>query len=112
MKRSRMVPVVAICLFLVLPLALGACGGGDGDKAIVGVWTDEAGMMDYEFTSDGKLVIVFMGEEEETSYSAKDGTLFFPDPDTGEEAQIDYRVEGDRLIMSFDGEEGVLVRKE
>ncbi len=111
MKKRWLVLLIAVCLTAVLPLALGACGGGDGDEAIVGVWTDELGMMDYEFTSDGRLLVTFTGETEEISYIAKDGRLSFVDPETGEEQAIDFRVEADTLLMTFEGEEGVLVRK-
>jgi hypothetical protein len=96
-------------LLLVVALAFAACGGG-GD-ALVGVWTDEQGLMEYEFMSDGALVVRFMGEEEQTTYSADEGRLMFPDPDTGEQSEIQYKIEGDKLIMILDGEEGILVRK-
>jgi len=112
-KKPWMVLLVAAGLLLVLSVAIAACGGGgNGDDALIGVWTDEQGLMEYEFKSDGALVVRFMGEEEQTTYSADDGRLNFPDPDTGEQAEIQYKVEGDRLLMIFDGEEGILVRKE
>ncbi len=107
-----MVLIVVGALLLVVALAFAACGGGgNGDDALIGVWTDEQGLMEYEFTSDGALVVRFMGEEDQTTYSAEDGRLMFPDPDTGDQSEIQYRVEGDKLIMTFDGEEGILIRR-
>ena len=109
MKKPWKVLVLAICLLFVLPLVLAACGGGD--NAIVGIWTDQDGFIEYEFKSGDVLVVRFMGEEEQTTYSAKDGKLSFPNPDTGEQDEIDYRIDGDNLIMNVGGEEGTLVRK-
>lgn len=111
--RTVMLLLLIVCLSATIGIGIAACGGGETDdsKAIVGVWTDEQGLMDYEFKSDGALVVTFMGQGDETTYSVKDGKLFFPDPDTGEENQLDFRVEGDKLIMNFDGEEAILVRK-
>jgi hypothetical protein len=111
-KKSSSVLLMVGGLLLTLALAFSACGGGGGDDAIVGVWTDEQGLVEYEFKSDGALVVTFMGQEDQTTYSTEDGLLMFPDPDTGEQSEIQYRVEGDRLIMTLDGEEGILVRKE
>ena len=112
MKKPRRVLALAICLLFVLPLALAGCGGAEGgDDAIVGMWTDEDGVIEYEFKSDGVVVVRFMGEEEQSTYSAKDGKLSAPDPETGELSEIDYRIDGDNLIMGVDGEGGTFVRK-
>ena len=112
MNKPRKVLALAICLIFVLPLALAGCGGGGGgDDALVGIWTDEGGSMEFEFKSDGVLVFRFMGEEEQSTYSAKDGELSSPNPETGELSETVYRVDGDTLLMGVDGQEGTLVRK-
>ena len=112
MRKPWKVLALAICLLFVLPLALAGCGGGEGgDDAIVGIWTDEGGVIEYEFKSDGVVVVRLMGEEEQSTYSAKGGKLSSPDPETGELSEIDYRVDGDYLILSADGEEQTFARK-
>jgi hypothetical protein len=42
---------------------------------------------------------VGMGDEQQTTYSAKDGNLYFPDPDTGQQSEIDCRIE---MLCSID----------
>jgi len=112
MRKWGLVLAVLVAVLAILSVGLAACGDESAvDEAIVGVWTDEAGLMDYEFRSDGVLVVTFMGEADETTYSTSDGKLFFPDPDTGEENQLGYRVEDGKLIMDFEGQEAVLVKK-
>lgn len=111
MKKSRMALVIVFGLLIALSAGLAACGGGNGDDPIVGKWTDEYGMVEYEFKSDGTLVVGFMGEEEKAQYSVQGGKLSFPDAMTGEQLDVDYKVEGDKLIMTFEGEEVVLVKK-
>jgi len=112
MRMPWKVLILAICLLVVLPLALGACGGGGGGgDALLGTWTDSTGVMEYEFKSDGTLLVTFMGEEQPMNYSVKDDTLTLKDEETGEEAAIDYTIEGDNLKLSFEGDEETLVRK-
>ena len=112
MKKPWIVLALAICLLFVLPLALAGCGGGEGgDNALVGIWADEDGLIEFEFKSDGVMVLRFMGEEEQSTYSAKGGKLSAPDPETGELSETEYRIDGDTLLMGVDGEEGTLVRK-
>jgi hypothetical protein len=112
MKQPWKVLSLVICLLVVLALILAGCGNGGGDDALLGVWADSSGPMEYEFKSDGTLVLRYLGEEEETTYTVEEGTLFAVDPDTGESEEIEYVVEGDTLILGSDGEYGTLARKE
>ena len=112
MKKPWQALAVAICLLVVLSFALAGCGGGEGDDALLGVWTDPSGVMELEFRSDGTLLMRAMGQEEQGTYTAKDGKLSSPDPETGESAEVEYAVEGDTLSLGPDGEEGTFLRKE
>jgi Family of unknown function (DUF5640) len=111
MKRPRTVLLLGLCLILVLSFILAACGDGEGDDALLGVWTDPTGVIEFEFKSDGTVLIRAMGQEEQATYTAKDGKLSAPDPETGELNEVDYTVDGDTLILGADGEEGTLIRK-
>jgi hypothetical protein len=111
MKKPWIVLMVAVCMVLALSFALAGCGGGEGDDALVGVWTDPAGVVEFEFQSDGTMIMRAMGEEEQTTYTAKDGKLSAVDLETGEPSEVDYTIDGDTLILGADGEEGTLVRK-
>ena len=111
MKKPWNVLPLAIFLLVVLSLALAGCGGGEGDDALVGVWTDPTVVMELEFQSDGTMIMRAMGEEEKTTYTAKDGKLSAVDLETGEPSEVDYKIDGDNLILGADGEEGTLVRK-
>jgi hypothetical protein len=112
MKRPFRFLVLAICILFAMPLTLAACGDGQGDDALVGVWADPQGVIEYEFKSDGTLVLRLMGDEAQTTYTAKDGKLSAANPDTGEMSAVDYTIEGDNLILGVDGEEGTLIRQE
>ena len=112
MKKCGMVLTLLVAVLAIMSMGLAACGDEIAvDEAIIGLWTDEAGLMDYEFRPDGVLVVTFMGEADETTYSTSNGKLLFPDPDTGEENQLGYRVEDGKLIMDFEGQEAILVKK-
>ncbi len=112
MKKPWQALALAICLLVVLSLALVGCGDGEGDDALLGVWTDPSGVMELEFRSDGTLLMRAMGQEEQGTYTAEDGKLASPDPETGEVSAVEYAIEGDNLILGPDGEEGTFVRKE
>jgi hypothetical protein len=113
MKRTWVALVSVVCLVLALSFAMAGCGGG-GD--IVGTWTDGEGM-DFEFKSDGALIVGVMGQKFELSYEVKDSVISITDEgSTGLGAflpdKIDYRVDGDELaLISPDGQEQVLTRK-
>jgi len=109
MKRSRTVLALAICLLAALALGLAACGGGGGD--IVGTWTDNDGM-EFEFTSDGAMIVSFMGQKAEATYSVKDGKLHISGAEAaGFPEEIAYKIDGDKVTMtSPDGEEQTLTR--
>ena len=112
MKKPRKALALAICLLIVLAIAVAGCGGEEGDDALIGVWTDPSGVMELEFKSDGTLVMRAMDQEEQGTYTAEGGKLFSPDPETGEVSEVEYKIEGDTLLLGPDGEEGTLVRKE
>ena len=112
MKKPLKVLAFATCLLFVLSFAFAGCGNGEGDDALVGVWTDPDGVVEFEFKSDGTLLVRMMGQEEQTTYTVEDGKLSATDLETGEISEVDYTIEGDNLILGVDGEEGTLVRKE
>jgi hypothetical protein len=112
MKKPWQALALAICLLIVLAFAVAGCGGGEGDDALLGVWTDPSGVMELEFKSDGTLVMRAMDQEEQATYTAEDGKLSSPDPETGEVSTVEYKIDGDTLILGPDGEEGTLVRKQ
>jgi hypothetical protein len=112
MSKPWKVCALAICLVFVLPLVLAGCGDGGDEDALVGIWTDQDGVIEYEFKSDGTLVFRFMGEEEQTTYTVSDGKISVPNPETGEQTESDYRIEGDNLILTTEGEEETLIKKE
>jgi Family of unknown function (DUF5640) len=112
MKKPWVVLTVAVCLLVLVSLAAVGCGNGGGDDALLGVWADPSGPMEYEFKSDGTLVLRYLGEEQETTYTAEEGTLIAVDPDTGESEEIEYTVSGATLVLGADGEYGTLARKE
>ncbi len=112
-KNLRTVPVITLCLLCALVLVLAACGAGEEADPLLGTWVDEEyGVFEYEFVSDGTLIFRGMGEEEKVPYTAEGGRLSVTDPDSGETESINYRIEGDRLILSIEGEEMAMVRKE
>jgi len=114
MRKPWPVLIVMVCALIVLPVALGACGGSGGggdEQAILGVWTDSQQAMEYEFKADGVMLIKFMGEEVETKYELKDGKLSVTDPEAGETTAVEYKLEGDSLTLTFEGETETLTRK-
>ncbi|NLE73566.1 MAG: hypothetical protein GX604_02905 [Actinobacteria bacterium] len=116
MRKPWPAMIVLVCMLIVLPLALGACGDskevGD-EEAILGVWTvSQEGMeMEFEFKTGGVMLIRFFGEEMEGTYELKDGQLLATDPESGEVNAADYKLEGDSLTITSDGESEVLTRK-
>jgi hypothetical protein len=113
MKMLTRVAGVMICLLFVVSIALAGCGDGNGgEEALLGVWTDETGTIEFEFKPDGVVLIRAMGDEQQGKYSADDGKLSSVDPDTGELNEVPYTVEGDTLRLGAEGEEATLVRKE
>jgi hypothetical protein len=110
--KSGKILALAACALVIFTSVLAGCGDGGGDDALLGVWADPSGPMEYEFKSDGTLVLRYLGEEEETTYTVEDGTLVAIDPDTGDSEIIDYVVEGDTLILGADGEYGTLARND
>lgn len=111
MKKPWAVLATVVCLLVLVSLAFAGCGGGEEDDGLIGVWTDQEGFLEYEFTSDGTLVLRFMGEEEQVPYTVEGGKLIVDDPETGEPAEAEYTVEGDTLTIVADGEKETLVRK-
>lgn len=104
--------VLLICLSIVLAFALTGCGGDDSEEdALLGVWADETGVLEFEFKPDGVVLIRAMGDEQESTYSADDGMISATDPDTGEVSEVEYTIDGDTLLLGADGAEGVLIRK-
>jgi hypothetical protein len=112
MKKPWQALALAICLLIVLAIVVAGCGGDEGDDALIGVWTDPSGVMEIEFTSDGTLIMRAMDQEEQATYTAEDGKLSSPDPETGEVSEVEYKIDGDTLLLGPDGEEGTLIRKE
>lgn len=113
MKKSWVALLLAVCLLVALSFALASCGGGgDTDDALLGVWTDPSGILELEFKSDGVLIIRAMDEEEQGTYTAKDGKLSAINVETGEPEEVEYTIEGDTLLLGPNGEEGTLVRQE
>ncbi len=111
MKKPWTVLALAVCLLVLVSLAFAGCGDGEADDGLIGTWTDQEGFIEYEFKSDGVMVLRFMGEEEQIPYTVEDGKLLVNDPETGEPAVAEYTIEGDTLILVADGEEETLVRK-
>lgn len=112
MKKWWKIVVLAVCLALALPLVSAGCGGGKGDDPLVGNWADKDGLVEYEFTSDGTMLLRFMGQEEQTTYTTKDGKISVLDQDTGEQHEVEYTVDGDTLTLNLDGEEQTVYRKD
>jgi hypothetical protein len=83
LKNPWKVPALAICPLLVLSFEIAGCGVGEGDQTLIGVWTDPDGVVEFEVRSDGTSLIRTVGQEEQTTCAAKDGTLSAVDPDTG-----------------------------
>jgi Family of unknown function (DUF5640) len=112
-KKPWIVVLLVVFLLAALSFALAGCGGDeDTDDALLGVWTDPSGVMELEFQSDGVLIIRVMDEEEQGTYTAKDGMLSAIDPETGEPEEVTYTIEGDTLMLGPNGEEGTLTRQE
>lgn len=99
-----MVLALAICLFVSLSPAFGACGGGGGD--VVGVWIDEAGLVEFQFTADGTLIVKYPGQKVTATYSAEDGKLSIEASGTNGAVLtsmlqgIEYKVDGDELTLT------------
>jgi hypothetical protein len=111
MRKLWIVSTLVLCLLFVFGLALPSCGDETTDDDLVGVWADPTGAIEFEFKSDGTLVVTIMGEQEQTTYTAEDGKVSVIDLETGESSEVDYKVDGDTLTLGADGEEGTLVRK-
>ncbi len=73
MKKALLVLAVAAGLLMSLSLALGACARDEG--TIVGTWVDEAGGMQFQFRTDGTLVVEYLGGRFIAAYAAEDGRL-------------------------------------
>lgn len=112
MKKLRAVLAILVCLLVLVSVALAGCGDGGEDDSLIGTWTDQEGFIEYEFRSDGILVLRFMGEEEQIPYTVEGGKLIVEDTQTGEPAEAEYTVEGDTLTLVGEGEEETLVRKD
>jgi len=111
MRKPWKALVLVICLLFILPSALAGCGGGDDSDAIIGVWTEQEGFIEYEFKSGGVLVVRAMGQEEQTTYSVENGKLSLSDMETGELREFEYEIDGDDFTISGEGEEETLVRR-
>lgn len=111
MKKLWLAVALAVCLVLVVSFAVAGCGDKAADDALIGTWTDPSGIMEFEFESDGTMIIRAMGEEEKTTFTVNDGKLGAPNPETGEIDEITYKIDGDSLILGEGGEEGIFVRK-
>ena len=57
MKKLRRGAGLMICLLFVVSLVLAGCGGGGGEEALLGVWTDETETFEFEFKPDGVVLI-------------------------------------------------------
>lgn len=107
MRKTWMVLALAACLALSLSLALGACEKKGGN--IVGAWIDEAGLVEFQFTADGTLIVNYPGTRLTATYSVDHGELSIEA--SGPNAAvlssmlqgIDYTVDGDELALTSSG---------
>jgi hypothetical protein len=77
-----------------------------GDE-LVGIWTSEQGI-ELEFTSDGAVFLRYQGQQVESSYSAKEGKVFYIDFEPNKQGErvpveVEYTVDGDKLVWDVGG---------
>jgi hypothetical protein len=99
--RNKMRVVALISTVLLLVLLVTACGGG---SSIVGKWQDPDGV-NIEFTSDGKLILSFMGESLEGTYSVSGNKVSVNL--MGETSESEFKVSGDTLTLIEPGADPV-----
>ncbi len=106
-----------LCLALVALISvlslLSACGLAR--NALIGRWVDPASSLDIEFTDAGKMILHNQAAFIEVDYQfINDNTLALPNGEainvpTG--TLITYKVEGDKMTLSFGDQPYELTRK-
>jgi hypothetical protein len=110
MRKLWSTSLLIVVSAIALTFTIVGCGGQDDDP-LVGIWTDEAGVIEVEFTPDSTMLLRFLGQEEKSTYTVKDGKISAPNPETGEMNEIEYVLDGDTLRMKLEGKEQTFVRK-
>ena len=113
MKSTR---IIGIFVAVVLLLSALGCGGGGGRAALYGKWALEdptSGMtLEFEFKQDGTLTIGASGITFDMKYEfVDDDTIKLTGADMltgGETAEMDFKVDGDKLTLTVEGESQVL----
>ncbi len=109
-KTLALVFAVLMCVSVLV-----ACGSSS--KGIVGTWTatEDGQTVDMTFKADGKLSMTMMGVNVEGTYTAKDGKLSATVSLMGQTQEIfedvEYKVDGDKLAITVDGDTQILNRK-
>ncbi len=102
--------IIALVLtFVLAALCLVSCGGGD---SIVGAWTAKEDGVEATFTfTEDKLTVSTMGiSTDPVDYTAEDGKLSFEL--MGQKMEGDYKVDGDKLTITIDGDKQVFTKVE
>jgi hypothetical protein len=101
-----------LALLTIFPLLFSACGRGGSSNKLIGKWehTEPTSGITVilEFTSN-KLSFSAAGvDPAETSYTYVDeDTIKVRNPDSGADVETSYSIDGDKLTITFSGEDKV-----
>jgi hypothetical protein len=116
MTKTTRVLSAFVAMILLLS-ALGCGGGASGRAALYGKWglTDEASglTMEFEFKQDGTLTLGVSGMTVDMKFEfVDDDTIKLTGADVlgGSDTTMDFKVEGDKLTLTVDGESQVLTK--
>ncbi len=116
MTKTMRILSAFIAMILLLS-ALGCGGGASGRAALYGKWSlaDEAsGMtMEFEFKQDGTLTLGVSGMSVDMKYEfVDDDTIKLTGMEAlgGTDTTMDWKVEGDTLTLTADGQAQTLTR--
>lgn len=109
MSKAGLFKVVGIAVLLIgIVLAVGACGGGE--DSIVGTWASDDGAETVTINDDGTMSVDDGSTTYEFTYEDKDGGLVLSMAGI-EAGTIQYKLDGDTLTLTADGEDTVYKRK-
>ena len=116
-NKSTMKPkIISIFIVIFLSLTFGGCNKSLGD-AIVGRWIPEQGSTEVfmEFFEDGTLLMNSGSHKQQTATWSQAGDNRIKTQSTvGNESEIvvheNIRIEGDRMTISFEGGDVIMVR--